>query len=229
MKRLLLTVFLIGILAGLALRFDPLGWRPYRSESLAGVKLLLKAYERRLDVTEREHERLSVAPIDTRVIGAEGRRAQDLLSLSDMAQALRYHVDALKKEIALRGTLEDYHLGFLAPHYLPLVLSALSLVLFLLLALRERLISPIPVFASVKELESPPGEEYITEGELPRKIETGFASKKEALQWLKEDPGCVCEYCGSRMKAQSTGTIRQMTFYKKVPAGVKDQRVNFGT
>ncbi len=55
------------------------------------------------------------------------------------------------------------------------------------------------------------------------RVEASFAN-----DWLKNDPGFVCEYCGGRMKAQSTGTIREITFYKQVPAGVKDQRVKLG-
>mgnify|MGYP001089913063 CR=1 FL=1 len=229
MKKFLIVIFLIGVLGSLFLYIDPLGWRPYRDHSLTDLKLLLKVYEQRLSAYEAEHERLSLAPVDTRVIGAERKRAQELLHLTDMIQATRYSTNHLRKEIALKETLRAYRLGFLPPHVLPLILSALSLCLLLLPALRERLFGPYSLLEFGGRQELPAKEEYISEGDLPRKIQTGFSSRKEAQHWLMSDPGLFCEYCGAKMRIASPGTLQQITFYKKVPAGVKDQRVILGT
>jgi len=228
MKKFLIVIFFVGILGSLLLRFDPMKWRSFRSHSIAEIQLLLKEYEKRLDTMYAEHERLSLAPIDTRDIGAEGKRARDLLYVSEMIQGYKYQADMLRRERTLRETLGKYYLGSIRPDYLPLILSALSFILYLLMIINEKIRRPFPLFLG-KVSEIPDLEQYIPEGDLPRKIETGFPSKQEAEQWLRNDPNLICEYCGGKMSGTSVGTIQQITFYKKVPPGLKDMRVKLGT
>jgi len=228
MKKLLIVIFFVGILGSLFMRFDPLGWRPFRSHSNSELQLLLKEYEKRLDALYTEHERLSLAPIDTNEIGAEGKRARDLLYISEMIQGYKYQADMIKRERILREALGRYYLGSIKPNNLPLILSVLSVILFLLIIINERLRRPYPIFTG-KVSEMSQLEQYISEADLARKIETGFSSKKEAEQWLKKDPNLFCEYCGGKMRGTSIGTIQQITFYKKVPPGLKDMRVKLGT
>ncbi len=226
MKAFLVVLAFLGVLGSLLLRYDPEGWRPYRSSSPGEIRILIVEYGKRLATYESEHERLSLAPLAGDSVG---KRDRDLLALSENVQAVQYTLQILTRERDLRNTLDQYHLGFLPIHELPLLLTGLSLTLLLLLFLKDRLGRRYAFLTLASAPEAPAREEYISEGDLPRRIETGFSSKKEALAWLQEDPGLVCEYCEGKMRIVTPGTVQKITFYKKVPEGVKDRKVDLGT
>lgn len=80
--------------------------------------------------------------------------------------------------------------------------------------------------------EEAPKEMYVDEWEFQQKIEGGFKTKKQAIDWIKSDPLLKCDYCGARFRSTMTGkkeAVQLITFYKKVPDGAEDLRVVLGT
>ncbi|MEZ4703758.1 MAG: hypothetical protein R3A11_00905 [Bdellovibrionota bacterium] len=80
--------------------------------------------------------------------------------------------------------------------------------------------------------EFPPKEEYVDQLEFERKIQSGFAERSAAIEWLENDPLRYCDYCDSRNRP-SPGSNREgiqlFTFYKRVPSGAKDLRIVLGS
>ncbi len=80
--------------------------------------------------------------------------------------------------------------------------------------------------------EKDPTEEYVNEYELYRRMESGFATKEEAVEWLNDDAVNTCEYCGGRLKPPPGGKrafVQMITFYREVPEGARDMRVVLGS
>ncbi len=80
--------------------------------------------------------------------------------------------------------------------------------------------------------EAPPREEYVDEYDYPRRIEGGFETREEALEWLDTDPLKNCDYCGAEMRSTTNSqgnALELVTFYKRVPEGAKDLRVTLGS
>jgi len=77
-----------------------------------------------------------------------------------------------------------------------------------------------------------PREEYVDEWEFKRRMEDGFFSREEAIQWISKDPYLQCDYCGSRLQSAFSGDPQQLefvTYYKKVPNGATDMRIILGS
>jgi len=75
-------------------------------------------------------------------------------------------------------------------------------------------------------------EEYVDEWDLKRKLEDGFVTREEALQWMSKDPLLTCDYCGAKLRSTFSGTresLEFVTYYKKVPSGAKDMRIVLGS
>ena len=134
-------------------------------------------------------------------------------------------------EIDIEITLKKYYVDAIA--LLALILTALWLLFTRYrgkLSVEDRTVDSI-----IKELdigEDPPKEIYVDDWEYQKKIEGGFKTKKEAVEWIKSDPSLQCDYCGSRLRSTMTGkkeAVQLVTFYKKVPDGAKDLRVVKGS
>lgn len=78
----------------------------------------------------------------------------------------------------------------------------------------------------------PAREEYLDPWALTQRLEHGFADRESAIQFLRNDPSLVCDYCHGRMQARDSGkgeAIQLVTFYKTVPEGSKDMRLVLGS
>jgi hypothetical protein len=76
-----------------------------------------------------------------------------------------------------------------------------------------------------KIIEEPPQEVYISLGDLRRRTETGFLTKKEAEDWLRYNPSFWCSYCGGKLKGDYVGKIQKVTFLRNPPEGAKDLKI----
>lgn len=116
------------------------------------------------------------------------------------------------------------------------ILLTLTVVMLMALKIKERQSTiagtPAEVLRDMDVMVDPPREEYIDEWELPNRAADGFASKEDAVHFLKNDPTLSCDYCGGVLRSTFTNkreSIAMVTFYKNVPTGAKDLRVVLGS
>lgn len=76
-----------------------------------------------------------------------------------------------------------------------------------------------------KMIEEQPQEVYISPGDLRRRTETGFLTKKEAEDWLRYNPSFWCSYCGGKLKGEYVGKIQKVTFLRNPPEGAMDLKI----
>jgi hypothetical protein len=115
-----------------------------------------------------------------------------------------------------------------------LIFGSLILILQILIpALRKlKQTGSTPFFSNLNVENFIAREEYVDDWELKRKMEDGFTTREEALQWMSQDPLLTCDYCGSKLKSTFTGdreALEFVTYYKKVPPGAKDMRIVIGS
>lgn len=79
-----------------------------------------------------------------------------------------------------------------------------------------------------KIIVDPPSEIYISPGDLKRKIETGFLTRKDAEDWLRYNPSFWCSYCGGMLKGEYLGRVQKITFLRKPPEGATDLKIQLG-
>lgn len=166
-----------------------------------------------------------------KVIGeAKGKLASEQGSSKEAAQILTEKVNSLallEKEIFFKR----YHADALA--WFIMVISAIVLLSTKLRGLfRVKSKTVDSVIEEMGIAEDSPREVYVNEWEFNQKIEGGFKTKREAIEWLKMDPSLKCDYCGSRLRSTLIGkkeAVQLVTFYKKVPEGAKDLRVVLGS
>jgi len=204
MKKLLCYIFiLIGATFFIAGNFTDL--RTYRDFPIDKLRTERDVYKNQLDGLKNAEDYESV---DKR---KEIKR--DIVKIDAEIGLKRYRIDLIAIVLALVGIFGLFAMKFK--------------ILF-----QGRSRSMDAVIEDFEIEEESPKEFYVDEWEFNQRIEGGFKTKKEAVEWVKSDPLLKCDYCGARLRSTMTGRkegVQLVTFYKKVPEGAKDLRVVLGS
>lgn len=220
MRRIIILIAVISVLGFVTLEQKRWNLRPYREISYSHLNTIyLDEIHKTIGLMD-EYDELKTELLNNETLSeAKDKR---FLTLQKELKKKKRELRLIKLELIVKKYKINLLLTIIAgisSLYLIVIGSVMLYKNFPVIRLKKR------KKVRGKIIEEPPQEVYISPGDLRRRTETGFLTKKEAEDWLRYNPSFWCSYCGGRLKGEYVGKIQKVTFLRNPPEGAMDLKI----
>jgi len=218
-NKVIITMAILSIIATVALQQKWWDFRPYRKIPLAHLNTIYLDELQRIIKIQDEYLLLR-----NELVSNDSLPPEKEVRFFELRRELKRH-NRERLQMKAEIIIKKYHVD------LSVALIAGISSIYLIVMGSRMFFNRLPAIVRRRKkvrgriIEDPPQEIYISPSEVRRSVETGFLTRKEAINWLRYNPSFWCSYCGGRLKGEYVGRIQKVTFLRNPPEGARDLKI----